>query len=233
MQQILIDGAKALGLSLAPEALTHFERYYALLTEKNAVMNLTAIKGEEDTARLHFLDCLALQSLVDFSGASVIDVGTGAGFPGLPLRIAVPDLSLTLLDSHQKRVSFLEEVCTALSFGDVRCLADRAEDAAADIGGSFDFAVSRAVARLNILCELCLPFVHVGGSFIAMKGPACEDEVLEAQKAIAILGGKKPRVLHYTIPGTDIIHSAVLIEKIKPTPPLYPRQFGRIKKAPL
>ena len=145
MQQILLDGAKALGLSLSPEALSRFEQYYGLLTEKNAVMNLTAIKGEEDTARLHFLDCLALQSLVDFSGASVIDVGTGAGFPGLPLKIAAPELSLTLLDSHQKRVTFLEDVCIALRFTDVRCLAARAEDAAADIGGSFDFDVYRAV----------------------------------------------------------------------------------------
>jgi 16S rRNA (guanine527-N7)-methyltransferase len=233
MQQILTEGAKSLGLSLPAEALPRFQQYYALLTAKNAVMNLTAIKGEEDSARLHFLDSLALQSLVDFSGASVIDIGTGAGFPGLPLKIAVPDLSLTLLDSHQKRVSFLEEVCAALSLQDVRCLAARAEDVAGDIGGSFDFALSRAVARLNILCELCLPFVHVGGCFIAMKGPACEEEVREAQKAITILGGATPRILPYTIPGTDIIHSAVIIEKIKATPPSYPRQFGRIKKAPL
>ena len=132
-------------------------------------MNLTAITGEEDTARLHFLDCAALCSLHDFSGASVIDVGTGAGFPGLPLKITVPDISLTLLDSHSKRMAFLGDTCRSLGFTDVRCVCARAEDAAADIGGRFDVSVSRAVARLNILCELCLPFVRTGGVFIAMS----------------------------------------------------------------
>ena len=233
MHQILKDGFEALELPFTEEMSERFRKYYDYLTEKNAVMNLTAITGEEETARLHFLDCVALSSVYDFSGASVIDVGTGAGFPGLPLKIAVPDIPLTLLDSHKKRMAFLEETCSKLNLKDVHCISERAEETTSDIGGSFDIAVSRAVARLNILCELCMPFVHVGGVFIAMKGPDCADELAEASKAISILGGKGSEIKKYTIPGTDITHSAVIIEKIRPTPPDYPRQFGRIKKAPL
>lgn len=233
MQQILKEGFEALGLTLTDDMSVSFRKYYDYLTEKNTVMNLTAIEGEENTARLHFLDCAALCSVYDFSGKSVIDVGTGAGFPGLPLKIAVPDISLTLLDSHNKRMDFLAETCAGLRFADVRCVCARAEESANDIGGSFDIAVSRAVARLNILCELCLPFVHVGGVFIAMKGPDCSEELQEASKAIYVLSGGKAEIKKYTIPGTDIVHSAVIIEKCKPTPPQYPRQFGHIKKAPL
>ena len=233
MQQILKDGFEALGLPFTEEMSERFQKYYDYLTEKNSVMNLTAITGEEDTARLHFLDCAALCSVYDFSGASVIDVGTGAGFPGLPLKIVEPTISLTLLDSHKKRMAFLEETCRMLKLKDVSCISERAEETSSDIGGSFDIAVSRAVARLNILCELCLPFVHVGGVFIAMKGPDCAEELAEASKAISILGGKTPEIKKYTIPGTDIVHSVIIIEKVKPTPPEYPRQFGRIKKAPL
>lgn len=233
MQQILKDGFEALGLKFTEEMSDRFRKYYDCLTAKNAVMNLTAIVGEVDTARLHFLDCAALSSVYNFSGKSVIDVGTGAGFPGLPLKIALPDISLTLLDSHKKRMAFLDETCRTLGFADTRCISERAEEAAFYMGGSFDIAVSRAVARLNILCELCLPFVHVGGVFIAMKGPDCSDELLEASRAISVLGGKGSEIKKYTIPGTDITHSAVIIEKVRPTPPDYPRQFGRIKKAPL
>lgn len=233
MRQILTKGLEELGISPSEALLSGFEQYYELLTQRNAVMNLTAIKGVEDTARLHFLDCAALCSLYDFRSKSVIDVGTGAGFPGLPLKILNPDIPLTLLDGTQKRVNFLSEVCTALSFENVRCICGRAEDEAASIGGSFDVAVSRAVARLNILCELCLPFVHVGGVFIAMKGPDCEDELSEAANAIAVLGGGKGEIKKYTVPGTDIIHSAVVIKKLRPTSPLYPRQYGQIKKKPL
>ena len=233
MQQILKDGFEALGLPFTEEMSERFQKYYEHLTEKNSVMNLTAITGEDDTARLHFLDCAALCSVYDFAGASVIDVGTGAGFPGLPLKIVEPTISLALLDSHKKRMAFLEETCRMLKLKDVNCISERAEETTSDIGGSFDIAVSRAVARLNILCELCLPFVHVGGVFIAMKGPDCAQELAEASKAILILGGKAQEIKKYTIPGTDIVHSVVIIEKIKPTPSEYPRQFGKIKKAPL
>lgn len=233
MQQILKNGFQDLGLPFTDEMNHRFRLYYDYLTEKNAVMNLTAIEGEDDTARLHFLDCVALCSVFDFSGTSVIDIGTGAGFPGLPLKIAIPNISMTLLDSHKKRMAFLEETCRILNFADVQCISERAEEVVTDIGGSFDVAVSRAVARMNILCELCLPFLHIGGHFIAMKGPDCEDELSEAANAIKVLGGNTPVVKKYNIPGTDITHSAIIIEKIRNTPSDYPRQFGRIKKAPL
>lgn len=233
MQQILKDGFVSLQLPYTDEMLSRFKMYYELLSEGNAVMNLTAITGEEDTARLHFLDCVALCSLYDFSGSSVIDVGTGAGFPGLPLKISVPDISLTLLDSHNKKMTFLNNTCRNLGLDDVQCICARAEDISSDIGESFDISVSRAVARLNILCELCLPFVHVGGVFIAMKGPDCLEELSEAKKAISILGGSSPEIKKYTIPGTDIVHSAVIIKKVRKTPHGYPRMFSKIKKFPL
>ena len=233
MQQILKTGFEELSLPFSDEIYHQFRIYYDYLTEQNAVMNLTAITGEEETSRLHFLDCAALCSIYDFTGASVIDIGTGAGFPGLPLKIVKPDISLTLLVSHKKRVAFLTDTCERLGFNDVRCISERAEEIAPEIGGSFDVAVSRAVARLNILCELCLPFVHIGGVFIAMKGPECEEELLEAKNAISVLGGASPEIKKYKIPGTDIFHSAVIIKKVKNTPADYPRQFGRIKKLPL
>jgi 16S rRNA (guanine527-N7)-methyltransferase len=233
MHKILTDGFSALGLELTEEMSRRFAAYGQHLGERNEVMNLTAISGDEDIARLHFLDCAALLSLYDFSGASVIDIGSGAGFPGLPLKIAKSDISLTMLDSQKKRVDFLEETCQKLGLYDVRCVWARAEEAAMDMGGSFDIAVSRAVAKLNILCELCLPFVSTGGVFIAMKGPDCEEELKEAGHAISVLGGGKTDIKIYHIPGTEISHSAVIIRKTKPTPPQYPRQFGRIKKAPL
>ena len=160
------------GLDCDETALRRFRRYYELLTEWNKVMNLTAISGEEDTARLHFLDCAALTGLADLSGKRVIDVGTGAGFPGLVLKILRPELDLVLLDSLDKRVKFLSAVCAELGFGDVRCLHARAEEAAAgELRQSFDLACSRAVARLNLLGELCLPFVKPGGYiYIAIPG---------------------------------------------------------------
>lgn len=179
MKQILTDGLAELGVSFSDEKFNQFRTYYDMLTEKNEVMNLTAIKGEVDTAHLHFLDCAALLSVYDFAGKSAVDIGTGAGFPGIPLKILQPDIALTLLDSHGKRMAFVEDVCNALDFQNTRCVCERAEDVCGDIGGSFDIAVSRAVARLNILCELCLPFVHIGGVFIAMKGPDCTEELAE------------------------------------------------------
>ena len=214
-------------------ALGRFRRYYELLTEWNAVMNLTAISGEADTARLHFLDCAALLELADFAGKRVIDVGTGAGFPGLVLKIARPELELTLLDSLDKRVKFLSTVCGELGFSDVKCLHARAEEAPAELRESFDVACSRAVARLNLLAELCLPFVKVGGLFAAMKGPEVTEELREAEKGIRLLGGELERVAEYAVPGTDLRHNAVLIRKVAQTPKKYPRKWGQMKKQPL
>ncbi len=220
-------------LPLDETALRRFRRYYELLTEWNAVMNLTAISGEEDTARLHFLDCAALAELVDLSGKRVIDVGTGAGFPGMVLKILRPETELTLLDSLDKRLRFLSTVCGELGFADVQCLHARAEEAPGELRQSFDVACSRAVARLNLLAELCLPFVKLGGVFAAMKGPEVTEELREAEKGIRLLGGEVERVAEYAVPGTELRHNAVLIRKVSETPKKYPRKWGQMKKNPL
>ena len=222
------------GLDCDETALRRFRRYYELLTEWNKVMNLTAISGEEDTARLHFLDCAALTGLADLSGKRVIDVGTGAGFPGLVLKILHPELELVLLDSLDKRVKFLSAVCAELGFGDVQCLHARAEEAAAgELRQSFDLACSRAVARLNLLSELCLPFVKKGGLFVAMKGPELSEERKEAERGIRLLGGEVEGVAEYPVPGTALRHNAVLIRKLSDTPKKYPRKWAQMKKQPL
>ena len=220
-------------LPLDGAALGRFRRYYELLSQWNKVMNLTAIEGEENTARLHFLDCAALGQLTALSGKRVIDVGTGAGFPGMVLKILCPEMELTLLDSLDKRLRFLQTVCGELGFGDVRCLHARAEEAPPALRESFDLACSRAVARLNLLSELCLPFVKPGGQFIAMKGPELRDELAEAEKGIRLLGGEVEQVAEYPVPGTDLRHNAVLIRKIAETPKKYPRKWGQMKKQPL
>lgn len=233
MEQILKNGFAELGIVPDEQSTARYIRYYEYLEERNKVMNLTAISGMEDVARLHFLDCAALLKLAEFSGKRVIDVGTGAGFPGLALKIAQPDMELTLLDSLNKRIDFLRETCDKLCFTDVECIHARAEEAPPEHRAAYDIAVSRAVARLNVLCELCLPFVKVGGVFIAMKGPECAQEASEAEEAIHILGARLRSTVQYTVPGTDIVHAAVIIEKTKPTHPKYPRKWAQIKKKPL
>ena len=229
MRTILTEGFAALGLPASEAALAGFETYYRLLDERGSVMNLTAIRGEADTARLHFLDCAALLTLHEFQNRSVIDVGTGAGFPGLPLKLMEPSIRLTLLDSLDKRVRFLQEVCDAVGLEDVTCLHARAEEQP-ELRETFDLAVSRAVARLDVLCELCLPFVKVGGAFLAMKARGAAEELDEAGRAIEVLGGGKAELLPYAIPGADAEHCVVRIEKVKPTPAKYPRRWAKIQK---
>lgn len=233
LEQILTEGFAALSLPLDEMAKRRYRLYYETLTEQNKVMNLTAIEGEADSARLHFLDSAALLTLCELRGKRVIDVGSGAGFPGLALKIAQPEMDLTLLDSLDKRVKFLQSTCEALGFDDVRCVHARAEEAPADFRQGFDLAVSRAVARLNLLAELCLPFVKTGGLFVAMKGPGAAEELAEARTAIRTLGGEVERVAEYTIPGTDVTHTAILIRKTADTPKRYPRRWAQIKKQPL
>jgi len=234
-EEILTEGAAELGVPLSAPVCAAMRRYCDLLAERNAVMNLTAIRGEDASARLHFLDCLALVPMFPFAGASVIDVGSGAGFPGLPIRLAESTVSLTLLDAQQKRVGFLNEVCASLELDGVRCLHARAEEASRDpaLRDSFDFAVSRAVARLNVLCELCLPFVRPGGAFLAMKSAEAEAELDEAAGAIAKLGGRAEAVRGYAIPGEQAVRRVVVIRKLGPTPKAYPRRFARIQASPL
>lgn len=236
MDEILRSGLPLLGVSYDDTALERLRIYYDTLTEKNKVINLTAISGPEDTARLHFLDCAALLGCADFRGKAVIDVGTGAGFPGMVLKILEPSIDLTLLDSLQKRVDFLSDVCAALGFDDVKCVHGRAEEfAAAGSAGreNFDIAVSRAVARLNLLSELCLPAVKPGGLFISMKGPDAPAEMREAENAVRTLGGRFRESFGYAVPGTDVGRCAVIIEKAAPSPAKYPRRFAKMQKQPL
>ena len=233
LENILKSGFEELGIAADERVFERYRIYHDFLEEKNKVMNLTAISGEEDVAKLHFLDCAALLRLHDFSGKTMLDVGSGAGFPGMALKIACPELKVTLLDSLDKRVNFLRELAEKLGFEDVNCVHLRAEEAPADYRQGFDIVTSRAVARLNLLCELCLPFVKKGGVFIAMKGPDCSAELEEAKKAIAILGGKVRSLSDYAVPGLDVSHNALIIEKVKDTPPKYPRRWAQIKKQPL
>ena len=217
-----------LGLALTEKQLEQFEAFGQALIEKNKVMNLTAITEPEAVAKLHFADCLALLNAADFKNKSVIDVGCGAGFPGVPLKIGEPSLSLTLLDSLQKRIRWLSETLKAMELR-ADCIAARAEEYHGR--EKFDIAVSRAVARLNILCELCMPFVKPGGLFIAMKASAAQEELQEAEHAVSVLGGKTEKVYDYEIDGAP--RCAILIRKVRATPPAYPRRFAKIKQSPL
>lgn len=231
MRALLSQGLSELGLDVSrAETL---ERFSSLLLEKNQVMNLTAITEPDAVAQLHLLDSAAVLRFVDLTGKNVIDVGTGAGFPGMPLRILKGDFDLTLLDSLGKRVSWLSEVCGELQLKRVQCVHARAEEFAAQHREQFDIAVSRAVAQLSILSELCLPLVRVGGQFIAMKSVDTEDEIAAAKRAIKALGGRIARVEDYTIPTSSVVHRLVIVEKVFSTPRAYPRAFAKIKKSPL
>ena len=231
MKSTLLAGLSELGLSLSSEQIDQFCQYGQLLLEKNQHMNLTAITEPAAVAQLHFLDSLALLHLAEFSGARVIDVGCGAGFPGLPLKLAEPSIQLTLLDSLGKRMRWLEQELIPQLGTQAQCLTGRAEELCAGRRETYDIAVSRAVARLNILCELCLPYVRPGGTFLAMKGAMASDEALEANNAIKKLGGRMERIAEYPIAGA--VHRVVIIQKLRPTPPQYPRRFSKIKQQPL
>lgn len=197
-------------------------------------MNLTSIEGEDAAARLHFLDCAALLTLEDFRGARVVDVGSGAGFPGFPILLCEPSVRLTALDSTEKKVEFLRELAGELGV-EAECLAARAEELAMteEYRESFDIAVSRAVARLNILSELCLPLVRVGGRFIAMKSSSSDEEIDGARAAIEALGGRLETVREYRIPDTDIIRRAVIVVKTSQCDRKFPRRYAKIIKSPL
>lgn len=233
-RSVLQSTLGAFDLSLNDDAIDRLCRYYELLIEWNEKINLTALTEPEDVALKHFADSLMLLQYAEVkSDVSIIDVGTGAGFPGMVLKIARPDIRLTLLDSLNKRLTFLDTVCTELGFDDVALIHSRAEDGSrTELRDSFDIAVSRAVASLNTLCEYDMPYVRVGGSFIAMKGKGADDELLAAQNAITTLGGQiKNR--HDFILGSAGERSIIEIEKIAPTPEQYPRKSKQISKKPL
>lgn len=237
MREIITSGLAELGLTsrIPQEAPALLEQYGKLLLEKNQVMNLTAIREEDKVAQLHMLDCAALLSYADFQGKTLIDVGTGAGFPGLPLKILVPSLRITLLDSLGKRVDWLNQVAAQLELSGIEAIHARAEEQAQVKGfrDSFDFATARAVAELRLLCELCLPYVKVGGFFLAMKSVDCGRELEDAAHCIKLLGGRVYGQHDYTIPGTDISHRVVIIQKVAPTLKGYPRRWAKIQKEPL
>lgn len=235
MVTLLNEGFAALGLTPPAGTAEQMERYAGMLIEQNKVMNLTRITEPAEVARLHFLDSAALLGCADFRGKSLIDVGTGAGFPGVALKLLEPTLSLTLLDSLDKRLNWLGTVCTDLGLKGVRRVHARAEEQALVRGylDSFDIATARAVAELRILVELCLPYVKVGGKFLAMKSTDCSEELAAAEGAIRVLGGELLPVYNYRVPGTDVERCVVVVEKIAPTPKGYPRRWAKLQKAPL
>ena len=223
-----------MGIALSPSAADKLAKYYAILEEKNRVMDLTAVLDEDESARRHFLDSLALAKCCGVTGGKVIDIGSGAGFPGLPLAVLSGEIDLTVLDANEKRTGFVSEVAAAIDM-DVAVIHARAEEQALVPGfrDSYDFAVSRAVARMNMLAELCLPYVKVGGALVAMKALDCDEELDEAKGGIKTLGGKIEKVVEYTVAGSDVVRRAVIIRKFAPTPKGYPRRFAKIKKSPL
>lgn len=229
MRAALTAGLAALGLD--PALCGRLEAFAGLVLERNRVMNLTAITEPSAFAGLHLLDSLSLIPLAGLSSGTVVDVGTGAGFPGVPLAIALPEARVTLLDSLGKRIEFLREACGVLGLENTRCVHARAEEFGER--EQFDWAVSRAVAPLPMLCELSLPLVRVGGRFLAMKSSHSQEELDEAGRAISILGGRVDWVKDYPIPGAEIQHRLICIEKTTPTPRKYPRRFSQLKKQPL
>ncbi len=233
MEQMIREGLLEMGLS--PEAAPALAEYGRLLLEKNQVMNLTALREPEQVARLHFLDSAGLFGAADLAGKKVIDIGSGGGFPGLPLRLIEPSIQLTLLDALGKRVTWLSEVTQALGTADVTCIHARAEEQALlpDYREQFDIATSRAVADLRVLAELCLPYVKPGGAFLAMKSVDSEEELSAALRGIQLLGGDMGAAHDYRIPGTDVIHRILVIKKVGPTPKGYPRRWAKIQKGPL
>ncbi|MBR4890989.1 MAG: 16S rRNA (guanine(527)-N(7))-methyltransferase RsmG [Clostridia bacterium] len=235
IQTTLSKCTQSMGVSLSDEMLNQFKTYSDMLVSWNEKMNLTAITEPFDIASKHFVDSLAgLKFIKD--AKNLIDVGTGAGFPGIPLKIACPTLSLTLLDSLAKRLKFLDAVVDELNLENVKTIHSRAEDGAKygeALRESFDISVSRAVSRLNVLSEYCLPYVKVGGVFLAYKGSDVTEEANESLNAVKLLGGEISDIYTYPIPLTDITHSIVVIQKIKETPDKYPRLQGKISKQPL
>ena len=230
MKETLAKGLPALGLSLSQQTQDTLCAFGEAVIEQNKVMNLTAITEPTQVAKLHLLDSLSLLSLEDLKGKTAIDVGCGAGFPGVPVKIACPELKLTLLDSLGKRMQWLETILPTLGV-DAECITARAEEAITTRRERYDYATSRAVARLNILLELTAPYVKVGGKVLAMKGTAALEELEEAKNAIARLGLQVEKIAEFPMDGTA--HTVIVLKKVKNTPPQYPRRYAKIKQMPL
>lgn len=230
MMQTLTAGLLALGLNLTEKQKKTLCDFGCAVIKQNEVMNLTAITEPGQVAKLHLLDSLTVLTSGDFAGKKLIDVGCGAGFPGVPLAIGCPELDVTLLDSLGKRVHWLEEILPQLGVK-ATCITARAEEAVADRRESYDIATSRAVARLNILLELTAPYVKVGGRVIAMKGMAAREELEECGNAIKKLGLKLEDVREFPVDGTN--HALIVLRKVAHTPTAYPRRYAKIKQTPL
>lgn len=234
--EILNKGLKELGISLEKSQIDAFIQYYDLLVEWNSFMNLTAITDFQEVCIKHFLDSLSLSKIMDcHQKLQVIDIGTGAGFPGIPLKIAFPELKITLLDSLGKRVKFLNEVIERLNLKDIEAIHGRAEDYAKPtaLRESYDVCVSRAVANLATLSEYCLPYVKIDGVFVSYKSEKVVEEMEQAKKAINLLGGKIVSQNEFTLPYSDIYRNLLVIQKEKITPKKYPRKAGLPSKEPL
>ena len=236
MKDLLVNGAKELGIELSERQVEQFMRYKQLLQEWNEKMNLTAITEDREVMTKHFLDCMTINKALDMnSQKTVIDIGTGAGFPGLVIKIAFPHLKVTLVDALKKRLNFLQVVIDELGLADIECVHSRAEDLGKNKAyrEGFDICASRAVANLAVLSEYTLPFVKVDGYLIALKGQKLDEELEQGQKAIQILGGKLEEVVHTGVPFTDLNHKIAKIRKGKPTAIKYPRKAGEPTKSPL
>ena len=230
MKNALKEGLPRLGLELTEQTQQTLCDFGTAVVEQNKVMNLTAITRPEQVAKLHLLDSLSLLTLEELGGKKVIDVGCGAGFPGVPLKIACPEMELTLLDSLGKRMAWLERILPELGV-DAECVTARAEEAVISCRETYDVATSRAVARLNILLELTAPYVRVGGAVLAMKGTAAQEELDEAKNAIRRLGLKVEKIAQFPTDGTA--HTVIVLRKVAPTPAQYPRRYAKIKQSPL
>ena len=230
MEKTLKEGLTGLGLSLSEERQQKLCAFARAMVRKNEVMNLTAITEDTQVAKLHLLDSLTVLCCADLKGKTLIDVGCGAGFPGVPLAIACPEAKITLLDSLGKRVKWLEETLPQLGI-EAECVTARAEEAVAQRRETYDFATSRAVARLNILLELTAPYVKVGGAVLAMKGAAAKEELNECAGAIKKLGLQLEEVREFPVDGAS--HAVIILRKIAPTPKQYPRRYAKIKQLPL
>ena len=232
MKEFLKKYADTIGIDIDDKKAEMFEKYKDILIEKNKVMNLSAITEEKDIVVKHFIDSIIPLCYRDLSGKDVIDIGTGAGFPGMPIKIVCESVNMTLMDSLKKRIDFLNEAAEYIGISDIKTFHLRAEDAGKDemFREKYDHCVSRAVASLNILSEYCLPLIKVGGEFIALKGPDAENEIKDAEKAIEILGGEVEEIKYTDIAGTDINHNIVFIRKVKECPEKYPRRANKIGK---
>ena len=230
MEKTLKEGLTGLGLSLSEERQQKLCAFARAMVRKNEVMNLTAITEDTQVAKLHLLDSLTVLCCADLRGKTLIDVGCGAGFPGVPRAIACPEAKITLLDSLGKRVKWLEETLPQLGI-EAECVTARAEEAVAQRRETYDFATSRAVARLNILLELTAPYVKVGGAVLAMKGAAAKEELNECAGAIKKLGLQLEEVREFPVDGAS--HAVIILRKIAPTPKQYPRRYAKIKQLPL